>query len=81
LRQGRIFRNQEPGMNDYRLKIGILELFDEGWFREHLTDKTVQELMDQPFDLPSDDSRQRFLLKLRVRLKNATGEKPFKAPR
>lgn len=58
-------------MNEAELKRSLRQLSNEGWFRGEITDSFIEELFGLPDGPPSNEIKERFLLKFRARLQEA----------
>ena len=59
-------------MNDKELKVGLRQLVNEGWSVVNMDDEFLGSLLRRENDSPSDEVRERFMLKLRPRIQDAS---------
>jgi len=62
-------------MNERDLKSGLRQLSHEGWFVAEVTDEFLDSLVVESEDPPSDDIKERCLLKLRAKFQDVMGRR------
>jgi transcriptional regulator with XRE-family HTH domain len=58
-------------MNEKELKMSLRQIAKEGWFICKVTNEFVDSLLGLEYDRPSQELKQRFLSRLRVRIQDA----------
>jgi hypothetical protein len=58
-------------MIEKKLKMGLRQIANEGWFAVKVNNEFVDSLLAQEYDPPSEELKQHFLSKLRLRIQDA----------
>jgi transcriptional regulator with XRE-family HTH domain len=66
-------------MNERELKVGLRQLVNEGWSVRNIDEEFLDSLLRRESDPPSDEVRERFMLKLRPRIQDASIKKARQA--
>ena len=67
-------------MNDKLLKKGLLQLAGQGWHVVEITDEFLDSLLGFESDPPSEELKEHFLSRLRVRIQDAAMQQSEYSP-